>query len=153
MRVFLFLGCLALFAFSSAGAIANSKPASLDAALANKALVVDFYQQVLFERNADAIDQFIGDTYIQHNPNLPDGKAALKALIKALPKPDKAVGKIVRAIAEGDLVVLHVNYYGWPGPQGGAVVDIFRVADHKIVEHWDVVQAVPAQSANDNTMF
>jgi predicted SnoaL-like aldol condensation-catalyzing enzyme len=147
------IALIGLLLFASAGFADRLAPAHEGVTSANKALVVDFYRQVLLARNADAIDQFIGDTYIQHNPHLPDGKAALRALIQKLPKPIDPVGEIVRVIAEGDLVVLHVNYHTWPGPQGGAVVDIFRVAEGKIVEHWDVVQAVPAQSANDNTMF
>lgn len=62
-------------------------------------------------------------------------------------------GEIVRVIGEGDLVVLHIKNYNWPGKNGGAVVDIFRVENGKIVEHWDVVQAIPDNPANDNTMF
>lgn len=121
--------------------------------IANKALVVEFYEAVIFERDLTNIDQYIGDTYIQHNPHLKDGKDALAALIGSLPKPNQPVGEIVRVIAEADLVVLHVKYFGWPSPEGGAVIDIFRVDNGKIVEHWDVVQAIPAQSANENSMF
>ncbi|WP_315980099.1 hypothetical protein [Aliamphritea spongicola] len=50
-------------------------------------------------------------------------------------------------------MVLHVKNDSWPGPNGGAVVDIFRVKDNLIVEHWDVIQAIPDTAANDNTMF
>lgn len=122
----------------------------------NKKLVTDFYQKVLFNGNADAIDDYIGDIYIQHNPYVADGKDALKKLIKTFPKKkagDAPTGKIVRVIAEGDLVVLHVHNFAWPQPNGGAIVDIFRVKDGKIVEHWDVMQAIPAKAAHKNTMF
>ncbi len=58
-----------------------------------------------------------------------------------------------RAIAEDDHVVLHYNLQMFPGDPGHAVVDIFRVEDGQIVEHWDVIQPVPAESNNDNGMF
>ncbi len=122
----------------------------------NKKLVIQFYESALFQRNTDAIDEYIGEKYIQHNPNVADGKEALRTLIKSMPKrlkSDGPPGEIVRAIAENDLVVLHVRQYGWPGPNGGALVDIFRVEKGKIVEHWDVIQAVPDISKNNNTMF
>ncbi|WP_237059967.1 nuclear transport factor 2 family protein [Microbulbifer sediminum] len=123
---------------------------------ANKELVTNFYNEVILRAGHEAIDKYIGDQYIQHNPNLSDGKEALRRFIKSV-NPGSAQtepsGEIVRAIAEGDLVVLHVKHYHWPGKNGGAIVDIFRVADGKIVEHWDVIQAVPEKSANENTMF
>ena len=122
----------------------------------NKKLVSGFYTEVLLNGNSKAIDRYIGDEYTQHNPNLADGKEALRGLVESFPpRAENAgpAGEIVRIIAEGDLVVLHVRNYGWPQPNGGAIVDIFRVKDGKIVEHWDVVQAVPETSANENTMF
>lgn len=119
----------------------------------NTELVTRFYSEVLFHGRADAIDDYIGDTYIQHNPNLPDGKEALRALVKSMGERDQPSGEIIRAIAEDDLVVLHVHNFGWPAPNGGAIVDIFRVDNGMIVEHWDVIQAIPESSQNDNTMF
>jgi predicted SnoaL-like aldol condensation-catalyzing enzyme len=62
-------------------------------------------------------------------------------------------GEIKRVIAEGDLVAIHNHVTSGPTDRGRAVVDIFRVENGKVVEHWDVVQDVPAKSANDNTMF
>ena len=123
---------------------------------ANKALVMQFYNEVILQAGHADLDRYIGDTYIQHNPNLADGKEALRALLQRInPTTDKIApsGEIVRAVAEGDLVVLHVNHYSWPAKNGGAIVDIFRVQEGMIVEHWDVIQAVPDTSANDNTMF
>jgi predicted SnoaL-like aldol condensation-catalyzing enzyme len=122
----------------------------------NKKLVVEFYTEVLFHGRADAIDKYIGDIYVQHNPNVADGKEALRQLIKSFPPREKDTppsGEIVRVVAEDDLVVLHVKNYSWPSPNGGAIVDIFRVENNKIVEHWDVVQAIPEKSKNNNTMF
>ena len=61
--------------------------------------------------------------------------------------------EIKRAWAEGDYVILHVHSVREPGQRGRAIVDIFRLENGKIVEHWDVIQDVPEKSANDNTMF
>ncbi|MDW6002256.1 nuclear transport factor 2 family protein [Vibrio mangrovi] len=136
--------------------ICNSVMAGTNSLESNKKLVVDFYTQVLLHGRADVIDQYIGDEYIQHNPTVASGKEAFRQLIESFPPRDKNAppsGKIVRVVAEGDLVVLHVNNYYWPGSNGGAIVDIFRVKNNKIVEHWDVIQAIPDSSKNDNTMF
>ena len=123
---------------------------------ANKKLVVDFYTEILFENKLEKIDQYIGDIYIQHNPNVADGKQALVDLLKSFPEPEadsEPFGEIIRVIAEDDLVVLHIKNYAWPGPNGGAVMYIFRVKNNMIVEHWDVIQAIPDTAANDNSMF
>ena len=147
MRQLLFIALFISFVFS-----AHAK----DTSEKNKKLVIDFYNEVLFEANYDAVDKYIGDEYIQHNPTVKNGKTAM---IKMLSSLTPAVGKvepfgeIVRAIAEDDLVVLHIKSYYWPDKNGAAIVDIFRVKNGKIVEHWDVLQAVPEKSANNNTMF
>ncbi len=123
---------------------------------ANKKLVVDFYNEVLFRGDYNAMDKYIGDVYIQHNPQVADGKKALFDILKQHvknPGKEEPSGKIVRVIAEGDLVVLHVHNFKFPAPRGSAVVDIFRVKDGKIVEHWDVGQDIPEKMAHDNGMF
>jgi predicted SnoaL-like aldol condensation-catalyzing enzyme len=123
---------------------------------ANKQLVVDFYNNVILQARHNQLDQYVGATYIQHNPSLADGKEALRDLLKRInpeSTPKAPSGEIVRVIAEGDLVVLHVKYYHWPTERGGAVMDIFRIDNGKITEHWDVLQAVPETAANENTMF
>jgi len=140
--------CLLLLCANSFAA-----PSQLDA---NKQLVKDFYKDIIILRNTELIDQYIGDTYIQHNPGIADGKQALVKAIKSWgPASDTAAEdtEIVRAIAEDDLVVLHVHMKAWRKPRGTALMDIFRVEDGKIVEHWDVIQAVPKAKANSNTMF
>ncbi len=143
---------MTIFIFA-VGALNIVEAGNLDA---NKQLVVDFYSEVLLHANAEAIDKYIGDVYIQHNPNLPDGKEALRELVESFPAREAGAppaGEIVRVIAEDDLVVLHVKNYGWPGPNGDAIIDIFRVEGNKIVEHWDVIQAIPDNPKNTNTMF
>jgi predicted SnoaL-like aldol condensation-catalyzing enzyme len=119
----------------------------------NKKLVVDFYRTVFIEKKVvEGFERFVAPGYIQHNPLLPSGReAAVKFLTSRSSR--ESIADIKRVIAEGDLVVLHVHSRNNLSDRGRAVVDIFRVADGKIVEHWDVIQPVPDKPANTNTMF
>lgn len=122
----------------------------------NKELVTNFYNEVVLNAGYEKLDTFVGETYIQHNPGIADGKEALRDLLKSLAPEVKSggpIGEIVRVIAEENLVALHVKFYNWPSENGGAIMDIFRVEDGKIIEHWDVVQAIPDTFANSNGMF
>jgi predicted SnoaL-like aldol condensation-catalyzing enzyme len=83
-----------------------------------------------------------------------DGKEGLKNFIKYLRETQPEYhSEIVRSFADGDYVILHVHNTPAPGAPGKAIVDIFRLEDGKVVEHWDVIQAIPDDPANDNTMF
>ena len=101
-----------------------------------------------------AASKYFGPRYIQHNPGAPDGIEGFKAFI-ALRKEKfpNAKGEIKRVFVDGDYVILHVHAVRNPGERGSAIVDIFKLEDGKIVEHWDVVQPIPEKAANTNTMF
>ena len=121
----------------------------------NRQVVVDFYEQVFQRHQVEAaVKRHIGAEYIQHNPYVGDGAAPFVAyFVPYFQQHPQARSDIKRVIVQGDLVVLHVLSREQAQDRGTAVVDIFRVKDGKIVEHWDVQQAVPEAVANGNTMF
>lgn len=134
---------------------AVSTLSSADQAAENKKTVTDFYEGVFQKHQVAAYaDRYIGNQYIQHNPHVPDGKAPfVNYFTQHFKENPQAKSVIKRAAAEGDLVFLHVLSTENAHDTGTAIVDIFRVENGKIVEHWDVQQDVPADSANSNTMF
>lgn len=122
----------------------------------NKKLVIDFYE-LSFNKHkpTEAAKKYIGDKYIQHNPFVPNGAEPFYTYFEGkFKKNPKSMAIIKRAAADGDLVFLHLNSKENAQDPGSAIIDIFRVENNKIVEHWDVIQKVPTEGmANTNTMF
>ena len=122
---------------------------------ANKANAIAFYEMMFNDGDPRrAIETFVGDTYIQHNPEVEDGKEGFIEYFErmAAEYPGKRVS-VKRAIAEGNHVVLHCRQE-WPDSADYAGIDIFRLDDDgKIVENWDVLQTLPETARHDNGMF
>jgi predicted SnoaL-like aldol condensation-catalyzing enzyme len=121
----------------------------------NKNVVRSLNELTINQRKPEeAVAKYLGPHYRQHNPGSADGPEPFIAVVKRIAQayPEFRI-ESKRIIAEGDYVVLHSHLILKPGDRGSAVVDIFRLENGKIVEHWDVVQEVPETSANNNTMF
>jgi predicted SnoaL-like aldol condensation-catalyzing enzyme len=138
-----------LIAFAPAAFAADAKQME-----ANKKAVVEFYDAAINQKNFEAASKFLGPRYTQHNPRAADGPEGLKGFLAFLRDkfPDYH-SDIKRVFADGDYVILHVHNIPTPGSRGNAIIDIFKLENGKIVEHWDVRQEIPEQAANSNTMF
>ena len=140
-----------LLAFASNG---GSAIAASPKEEANRKVVLDFYEKGLKQKDADAAIALMGDRYVQHNPNAADGPDGFRKFIGFLrEKFPNSKSEIKRSFADGDYVILHVHAVREPGTRGNAIVDIFKLENGKIVEHWDVVQPIPETPANNNGMF
>lgn len=120
----------------------------------NKETVIAFYNAAINDKDFEAASAYLGDKYIQHNPLAADGPEGLKSFLD-FAKENLGTFKveIKHAFADGDYVILHVHAKRNPEDRGSAVMDIFRLENGKVVEHWDVIQPIPETSMNDNTMF
>jgi predicted SnoaL-like aldol condensation-catalyzing enzyme len=120
-------------------------------------IVLAFYEAALNEKDVEKAKRYLGDTYIQHNPHVGDGPEAFFRFVRfRRDRYPSARNEVKRVIADRDLVALHVHSVVIPGTPGRQIVDIFRVEDGKVVEHWDVVQEIPVElfpPINDNGLF
>jgi len=120
----------------------------------NKKIVLEFYDKAINQKDFEAASNYLGPAYIQHNQMAADGVEGLKGFIQLLRnKFPNSHSEIKRIFADGDFVILHVHAVRIPGTRGVAIVDIFRLKNGKIVEHWDVHEDISDTPANSNGMF
>ncbi|GAA1683099.1 ester cyclase [Nonomuraea maheshkhaliensis] len=120
----------------------------------NKQTVLDFYEAAFNAKDFAAAAELVGDGYTQHNPLIADGADGLQARLRHLKETFPALRvEVRRLLAEDDYVVGHVHAVRVPGQRGTAIMDIFRLKDGKLVEHWDVMQEIPEEALNRNGMF
>ena len=133
----------------------SSKPTESQCTLSAREVVEEFSDLFYRQKKVrEAFERWVHPNYIQHKPTLPDGREAVVEFLEGLlDRFPMRTFTIHRVIASDDLVAVHYHSQATPDDLGFAVVDIFRVEDCRMVEHWDVVQRVPENSANDNTMF
>lgn len=138
----------AVAALLTVGALVLGAAAQVSAAPSTpREVVTAFYTEGFVQRDiAGAAQRYIGDHYIQHNPGVADGRDAFVRVLGPVVKDPKYSTSIVRLVADGDIVVVYAKsvYDG----KAQAVADIFRVADGKIVEHWDVIQDDPGRTVS-----
>jgi len=142
---------LTMLVACQSNAVTASQP---DPTAANKVLVTDLFNKLLYDADTSVIDKYVSPTYRQHNPRLADGPAGLRALLESRraqnPQPRQIANRVV---AQGDLVVVWSDYQRTPGVSFWNIADTFRVANDKLVEHWDVIEPVPATTASGNDLY
>jgi predicted SnoaL-like aldol condensation-catalyzing enzyme len=150
LRMTLAITALALVAVTPAAMAADAKQME-----ENKKTIAAFYDAVLNQKDFDKASQYLGPRYTQHNPTAADGPEGLKGFVNNFLKAKFPNNKseIKRIFADGDYVIVHVHAVREPGTRGNAIVDIFKLENGKVVEHWDVVQPIPETAANNNGMF
>ncbi len=118
----------------------------------NKLLALQILRSAFIDKDPSVVDRLFSPLYRQHNPEIPDGPYAIRDLVSALPAEFRYEPGM--AVADGDLVMVHGRYTGW-GPEPMVAVDIFRFAEGKVVEHWDVMQneVAAALTKSGNPMF
>ncbi|MFU1856271.1 ester cyclase [Sphingobacterium sp. NGMCC 1.201703] len=156
---FMLLTAIVALLFTGCGQKSTpNKPAEkdqtqLDINKENKRIVLDFYQQMFGDKDLSAVDKYIAPEYIQHNPHVADGAAAFKAAAaKWFEGQPKTKVDVQRIASDGDLVFIHIKNKNAAGSLK-STIDIFRLENGKIVEHWDAQQDVPKESANSHPMF
>lgn len=121
----------------------------------NRAIINQVVQALFVEHDAEKFAGFVSDEgYIQHNPDVPDGK---EAVVEYLRESFKGIGHLVasthRIVVDGNIALTHSSFKNRDGSPGGFVLmDIFRLQDGKLVEHWDVSQPFPTEAANAHPM-
>jgi len=119
----------------------------------SKQLVTTAYQRIFGDLDASAVDEFMSKDFIQHNPNIPDGPEGVKQVLQMLASQGTPKQKIEfkHVAVEGDVVFLHSRYE--MGGKEWRFIDIYRIENGKLAEHWDAMMQMPDQRANNNPMF
>ena len=116
--------------------------------------VLGLFRDVLQPLDSAQVDRYIAPGYIQHSQMAEPGRDSLKRFLDFIKGQNpNGTQTLKRSFADGDHVILHYHVERWPGDPGFAVIDIFRLEDGMIIEHWDVVQDVPTGGPNPNSMF
>lgn len=119
----------------------------------NKQIATTAYQRIFGDLDTTAVDDYISKDFIQHNPTIADGPDGVKALVQMLASQGIPKQKITfkHIVAENDIVFLH-SRYEMAGKEW-RFIDIYRVKDDKLIEHWDAMMPMPEERANNNPMF
>jgi predicted SnoaL-like aldol condensation-catalyzing enzyme len=141
----------ALLAASAAPVLAEEEPGACTTRTVADGFIPLFYEQ---GKVREAYETWVAEDYKQHNPNATDGRDAAIAFLEPFYQRNPTHRMTVyRVLVDGDLFAVHLHGQTGPNDRGAAAIDILRVKDCKIVEHWDVTQAVPEKSTNPNGMF
>jgi predicted SnoaL-like aldol condensation-catalyzing enzyme len=139
-------------ALIGSGSLARAQESAAEAQ--NKQIVLEFYEKALNGKNPEAAASYFGSHYTQHNPGVADGADGFRKFIEFLQqKYPQAHSEAKHVFADGNYVIVHSHAIQEPGTRGAAIIDIFRLENKKIVEHWDVIQPLPETASNSNGMF
>lgn len=138
----------------TAAPTASAQASSASQLEANKKIAVGFYNAALNDKDPDAAMKFVATEFKQHSVLVEDGYDGLKKFVDYVRKEQSDLhADITRVFAEGDIVILDVHMIRHAGDRGLAIAEIYRVADGKLVEHWDRIQEIPEKSKNNNGLF
>jgi predicted SnoaL-like aldol condensation-catalyzing enzyme len=145
---------LAAITFALLTAMPCARAAGVEQLEANKKTVTAFEDAALNQKDFNVASKYLGPQYKQHNPNAADGPEGLKSYITFLKdKFPNNHAEIKHIFADGDYVIVHDHAVREPGTPGFAIVNIYKLENGKVVEHWDVIQSIPEKAANNNGMF
>ena len=145
---------LAAITFTLLAAMPCARAAGVEQLEANKKTVAAFEDAALNQKDFDTASKYLGPRYTQHNPSAADGPEGLKGYIAFLKdKFPNNHNEIKHIFADGDYVIVHERAVREPGTRGLAIVNIYKLENDKVVEHWDVIQPIPESAANNNGMF
>ncbi|MFD2053815.1 nuclear transport factor 2 family protein [Mesorhizobium calcicola] len=120
----------------------------------NKAAVLDFIEKSVNQGDIDGASVHFGESYTQHNPNIEDGARGFREYLQQLRQAFPLIrGEVKRIFADGDFVIVHMHARREPEEAGLAIVDVFRLAEGKLVEHWEVRQPVVESKLHTNAMI